>query len=132
MPMPSPRSLYSHATLWNPTHPHNNAFILLIPLPRPLGPLPAAKVLDLAIRQAQIVERLEQPPVVRKSAEAHAMRRVAVVEARISRFCGVEIAVEGLDFDADFGNEVTGEMGGEGRRVVGGGIWEEAIRLARI
>lgn len=54
------------------------------------------------------------------------MRWVGVVEAWVAGFGGVEVAVEGLDFDADFGDKVAGEVGGEGGRVVGGGVGEEA------
>lgn len=63
--------------------------------------------------------------MVREFAEPHAMGGMAVVEAGIAGFGGVEVAVEALDFDADFGDEAAGEVGGEGGWVVGCGVGEE-------
>lgn len=56
---------------------------------------------------------------------------MTVIEAGVSRFCRVEVAVEGLHFDTDFGDEVAGEMGGEGGRVAGRGIGEEAMVVSK-
>ena len=55
------------------------------------------------------------------------MRWVAVVEARVAGFGAVEVAVEGGYFDADFGDEVAGEVGGEGGWVVGCWVGEEVV-----
>lgn len=46
------------------------------------------------------------------------MGRVAVIESRVAGLGAVEVAVEGGDFDSHFGDEVAGQVGREGRRVV--------------
>lgn len=65
--------------------------------------------------------------MVLEAAQAHAMGWVAVVQARVAGFDAVEIAVEGGDFYADFGDKVAGEVGGKGRWVVRGRTREEVI-----
>lgn len=56
---------------------------------------------------------------------------VAIVKTRVSCFCAVEIAVESRYFNADFGDQIAGEMGGECRRVVLARMWEE-VRVEQV
>ena len=60
-----------------------------------------------------------------EAAQTHAMWWMAVVEAWIACLCAIEVAVEGGDFDADFGHQVAGEMCRECRRVVWAWMWKE-------
>ena len=53
------------------------------------------------------------------------MGRIAVVETWITGFGGVEVAIEGGDFDADFGDEVASQVVREGGWVFGRGGWEQ-------
>ena len=64
--------------------------------------------------------------MVLEAAEAHAVWWIAVVEAWITCFCTVEVAVEGSYLDSDFWDQITGQMRREGRWIIGGRVWEEA------
>jgi hypothetical protein len=101
------------------------ALVLFVALARPACAFPAAEVLDFLVGQVQLVESSEEPCVVWKASEAHAVRAIAVVETRVFRFYGVEIAVEEADFDSHFLDEIQGEMGGERRRIIVPGAWEQ-------
>lgn len=72
--------------------------------------------------QAQLIEGPEEARVVGEAGETFTVRRVRVVEARVTCFDGFEATVESLGFDADFGDEVFGKVSGEIWRVGGGWV----------
>lgn len=65
-----------------------------------------------------------------EAAQSHSMGCMRVVEAGIAGLDAVQVAIEGGYFDADFGDEIPGEMYREGGWVVRGGpLEEESVEL---
>lgn len=96
--------------------------VFLVALSGPSRALPAAEILDLLVSQIESVESGEESCVVLVAAETHAVRAIAVVKTRVLGFYGRKLAIEDLDFHANFLNEVLGQMSGERRRVVHGRV----------
>lgn len=63
--------------------------------------------------------------MVLEAAKTHTVRCIAVIQAWIASFRTVQVAVEGGYFNADFWHQITGQVRGEGWRIVRTWMWEE-------